>query len=284
MKNTKETSAPPSPPPPHIDYDNPSVEFKYELVRIGPEKAEQIIRGSQYNRQISQATVSKYVRDMRAGNWWFNAQPIILNGKLNHDAVLLNGVHRLTAIIAANVTIPFLLVSGIEPRSIKTMDTGRPRNFAQMLDIDGANAPKVLAAMIQLLAAFRLNLAFKGRQSSTLELYQVLAENPGARDIAPEYQRRLPGGIPPGLLACCEYLFAEKDPVMAKTFCDNLVSGENLEKDDPIYVLREWLNRAEKQEKKTRNVGNALVEYWNKFRRGEKITKFRLPKDCPEIE
>ena len=263
-----------------IIYPEPTADFKVEMRMTGRDLARQILVSHRYNRTLSVSKKNQYVRDLRAGRWDWNAQPIIINGD-----ELLNGKHRLTAVDESNCTVPLLFVTGIEPKAIRTMDTGRNRTFAQMLDIDGENAPDVLAPMVQLLAAFRAGAEFGGKALTTSELYEALQVEPQTRDYAPQYQRRLPGNISKGLLACCHYLFAEKDAEAAEAYCTGIVTGENLTREDPAYAVREWLNHADKTEVKTKTVGRLLVDNWNKTRRNEKAGKtIRFPKRCPIIE
>lgn len=246
----------------------------------GRDLAREILASHRYNRSKSTSKINQYIRDLRNGRWDFNGQPVIINGD-----DLLNGFHRLTAIDESNCTIPLVFEYGIEPLAIRTMDTGRPRTFSQMLDIDGENAPSVLGPMVQLLAAYRANGEFGGKALTTPELYEVLRSEPTTRDYAPKYSRRVPGNFSTGLLACCHYLFAEKDPELAEQYCTSIVTGESLTREDPAYVLREWLNHADRKDIKTKTVGRLLVDNWNKTRRGEKSPKtVRHPKRCPAIE
>ena len=260
-----------------------------KTVMVDPEMARDILKRSRYNRAISQSTVNRYVRDMRALDWVFNGQAVIFNGSPEDregELELLNGGHRLTAVMQGNVTVPLLFVSGITPAAIRTMDTGRARSFAQMLSIDGETSPEVLAALIATLHNYREHGDWRGRKYSTSVLYKTLArEGQRARDVAKERNHKNQGKLSKGLLATLDYLFGELNPIQSKEFCDALRDGINLDKDDPRHAAREWLIRtSDDDEYNSEDVAWVLIEAWNRFRAGEKWSKVRVPGAKPEIQ
>jgi len=272
-----------------IIYPELDPKIKVKTVMVTPEMAHDILARSRYNRAISPSTVNRYVRDMRSMDWVFNGQAIIFNGlpeDQEEELELLNGGHRLTAVVQGNVTVPLLFVTGIVPAAIRTMDTGRARSFAQMLEIDGETSPDVLAAQIAILHNYREHGDWKGRKYSTSVLYKALArEGQRARDVAKERNHKNQGKLTKGLLAALDYLFGELNPIQSKEFCDAIKDGINLDKDDPRHTAREWLIRTkEDEEYNAEDVAWVLIEAWNRFRAGEKWTKVRVPSSKPEIQ
>jgi hypothetical protein len=261
-----------------------------KTVMVDPEMARNILKKSRYNRAISPSTVRRYIRDMRALDWVFNGQAVIFNGSpedTEGELELLNGGHRLTAVMEGNVTVPLLFVSGIVPVAIHTMDTGRGRSFAQMLAIDGKVSPEVLASMISIVHNYREHGDWKGRKYSTSVLYKTLEkEGERAEEVAKERNHKNQGKLSKGLLAALDYLFGELNPVQAKAFCDAIRDGINLDKDDPRYAAREWLIRTkDDDEYDSQDVAWVLIEAWNRFRAGEKWSKVKsVPSTKPEIQ
>lgn len=272
-----------------IVYPTLDPKIKVKTVMVDPEMAREILKRSRYNRAISPSTVNRYIRDMRSMDWVFNGQAIIFNGSpedQESELELLNGGHRLTAIAQGNVTVPMLLVTGIVPAAIRTMDTGRGRSFAQMLSIDGEISPEVLAAMIAVVHNYREHGDWKGRKYSTSVLYKTLGqEGQRARDVAKERNHKNPGKLTKGLLAALDYLFGAQDAAQAKEFCDAIRDGVNLDKDDPRHASREWLIRTnDDDEYDSQDIAWVLIEAWNRFRAGEKWAKVRVPTSKPEIQ
>lgn len=98
---------------------------------ITPEKAKAYLALNKANyRKISSSLVAKYASDMTAGRWEVNGEPI----QFDSDGFLVNGQHRLAAIVKANVNIMMLVVRGIEST---VFDIGKTRSFVQIARANG---------------------------------------------------------------------------------------------------------------------------------------------------
>ena len=62
----------------------------------------------------------QYAADMKAGRWQLNGEAI----KFDKNGHLLNGQHRLHAVVRADTTIQMLVISGLDPETRTTMDSG----------------------------------------------------------------------------------------------------------------------------------------------------------------
>lgn len=105
--------------------------FLHQVTSINPATAQRILSTSPGNRTLSRASVESYARDMRAGNWKLTHQGILL-GK---GGMLIDGHHRLTALVAANVTLPFVVVTDptlTSPLDLP-IDRGNTRSVAYTL-------------------------------------------------------------------------------------------------------------------------------------------------------
>jgi hypothetical protein len=274
----------PQEPLPPIRGEAPPPGFKSGIEWFNPERAElHIKKDSKYQRPVSKAYVKKYARDMRNGKWTFNASPVRFDGVDDHGQPrMIDGFHRMEALLLANATMPFLVTYGIGMESMRTMDTGRSRSLQQMFALDGVSVASVVAPAIVYLAAFLKNGSFSAEKSSNSEYFDVLYEHSDIKQIATKYDVLMPRNLPKGLVTCCHYLFAKKDPELAEYVCEAVVSGAGLERNAPAYIFREWVN-AEGENFTTGQIANALVDCWNKEVRGEKMTRIRLQKRCPVI-
>lgn len=91
-----------------------------------------------HNRPVSQSTVERYVQEMRAGRWVNNAQPIIF-GKPSDR--LLNGQHRLKAIVISGVSVECTITWGVDDNAFDTIDDGNKRSLADVLAIKDEYKP-----------------------------------------------------------------------------------------------------------------------------------------------
>ena len=88
-----------------------------EVMHISPDVARDLFHKRVPNRPISKARVRVMIDDMRSGRWVFNGEPLILSA----DLALLDGQHRCMALAEAGVTLPMMVISGVQPDTTTVM-------------------------------------------------------------------------------------------------------------------------------------------------------------------
>lgn len=63
--------------------------------------------------------------------------------------MLVDGQHRLAAIIEADVPVEVMVFTEVEPDTFHVLDTGKKRNAADLLAIEGEKSTTLLAAMVR---------------------------------------------------------------------------------------------------------------------------------------
>ena len=125
---------------------------KVEIKIITPEFAERLLERNTSNRNLRRDHVNTLARDMIEGAWRLNNDAICIA----HDGTLLNGQHRLNAIIKADKPIKMLVAEGFSPETYKVLDGGAKRSVADQLHITNE-----LAAAIKLAFNFSLGRYFQ---------------------------------------------------------------------------------------------------------------------------
>lgn len=101
---------------------------------ITPAMAQEYLTKNVVNRSISQNHVIKLAMDMEAGKFLVTDAGIGFDTRGN----LINGQHRLNAVILADKTVRMLVVRDLPPKSMGVMDVDvRRRSLANVLEIDG---------------------------------------------------------------------------------------------------------------------------------------------------
>lgn len=85
------------------------------------------------NRMIRASRVRRLADDMAAGRFAINGATIVLDADYN----VLDGQHRLTAIVESEVAVPIMVVVGVEPDAQKAMDITLSRRGSDALGLDG---------------------------------------------------------------------------------------------------------------------------------------------------
>lgn len=107
--------------------------MKASVEVITPELAkEYLTHNIETNRRINKKRVSSYAKNIIAGAWQLNGEPICFN----QNGQLVNGQHRLSAIIQANRSISIVVVRDI-PNDVTIFDRGFVRATYSSLRMSG---------------------------------------------------------------------------------------------------------------------------------------------------
>jgi len=98
--------------------------FKHFWMEVSPDFAEEILSNcNTHNRKISQAVVDKYATDMKNGKWKATHQGLAFD----KNWTLLDGQHRLWAVIESGVTVEMAVTTGMDKETLLAIDGGRAR-------------------------------------------------------------------------------------------------------------------------------------------------------------
>jgi hypothetical protein len=147
-------------------------------------------KGNYKQRAISKAAVERFAAEMRAGNWTVTGQGL----SFDCDGHLLDGQHRLQAVVKSGVAVDMLVmwdlpsqrqVNGRSVRTIDAIDSGRPRSLANQLQITGFKYTQTLAPALTSIIAVSLS---HHSRSTPLPL-GAFFKRPIARGIVMEVNR-----------------------------------------------------------------------------------------------
>lgn len=107
--------------------------MKVSIVNINPGIAHEMMSRNTNNfRRIDSRRVEQYAREMKSGLWQNNGEAI----QIYEDGTIANGQHRLSAVIKADVELPFVIVTGVK-KNVTTFDVGGKRSFSQIAHYRG---------------------------------------------------------------------------------------------------------------------------------------------------
>lgn len=249
-------------------------------VHVTPELASQWLDQNPRNRNLRERIVAKYASDMLAGAWSEDAGDPI---RRTADGILLDGQHRLSAIVRTGVAIWMLVVEGVKPASQANMDTGSARLYADQLRIQGRRNVNVHAALLRWSVLWERGMrvanygATPPTHSQMLEMQSEHPELEESADFAVKAARLL--RIPASVFAMAHWLFSRIDKAEAEWFLSRVADGTELAADHPAYAFRERTRRdRENQRKVPIHVHLALlIMAWNAYRDGRSLTKLQLP-------
>jgi hypothetical protein len=103
---------------------------------ITPKKAAAYLEKNATNRTLRGPTVAAYEADMKAGNWIPTHQGIAFNDRDE----LIDGQHRLTAVVRSGATVRMLVTRGLpaltgENHTMDAVDRGAARSISDQLKL-----------------------------------------------------------------------------------------------------------------------------------------------------
>lgn len=115
---------------------------------VTPELASELLDNNVNNRSLRQSYVNHLVNELTEGRWHLTHQGIAVAT----DGRLLDGQHRLTAIVESGLSATLNISYDCDPNAFKVIDTGTARTCADVLRADSSQtrAESVTAAAVKL--------------------------------------------------------------------------------------------------------------------------------------
>lgn len=254
----------------------------HQIEKIGPEKAQEYIDTTSRNRPTNAKKVEELTRYMRDGLWRFDGAPV----RFDRDGHMIDGKHRMTAVVESGVESEFFVVRGLDPDSIFTIDTGRKRSLADHMSMMGEQNATVLSALLLVavawsrgsrgISAFSASTNNGNRAVSIEEAHNFFLEDQDSLREAAIIGQRIATKlrIPTRPVSVCSWMFGKIDKDDSEYFFDRLFDGAGLEEGSPILALRSKLIAVRDEAKKSRSwtsptyVTALIIKAWNAYRRG----------------
>lgn len=196
------------------------------------------------NRHLK-GRVDSFAADMKAGRWRLNGESVVFAGKR-----LIDGQHRLHAIVQADVPVPMVTVRGVDPSVMATIDTGTSRTPGDALhvvlgDIVTKNHNQVAASAKlawQYLTHHVIRHGGGGASPLRWELMEFIQANPSiTASVELSVAKPLTAIRHTSLVGAMHFLCGRNHPTERDAFFLDLGEGTNLSRTRPVRLLRERL-------------------------------------------
>lgn len=177
--------------------------------RIDPRLAEEMLKTSAGNRKIRQHRVDDWVAAIKRGEWRPTSQCIGFNVR----GQLIDGHHRLNAVVKSGVSIETMVVYGLPIDAVDVTDIGVKRSYADRL-----NLPAAVSQVLRLGCQYAT-----GSKSPSMEQMRPYIES-GFLDVIERLHsisaknERYFGSAPFKLAACIEILAGEDESFVFSQF------------------------------------------------------------------
>lgn len=262
----------------------PGIAPRADVITVTPALAKEWLTRNTRNRPIRKTTVANYARDMQNGKWAMNGEAI----KFSADGTLLDGQHRLNAVITAGVPVQMLVITGLANETQTTMDAGVKRTTGDAFGLADEKNAQMLAAVLK-----KIWMWDKGDHRFSANINPTTAECAALLAKRPEIRRSVEVAVrtrqtfrqlPPSITGTAHHIFSRIAADEAVWFFARVGDGAALDLGHPILALRNRI-LAEAGDKGTRVHDHQrmayLVRAWNATREGRSLVRILQPADAP---
>jgi len=248
------------------------------IVEITPAKAERMLERNTHNRAVVLSRVDQYTEDIREGRWIVNGEAI----KVADDGAILDGQHRLMAVLEADASIRTVIITGLDPSTQESMDQGMPRGFHDVLKLRGEKDPNVLAAATKIVAIYERDgcpYATGSRAPISNQLAAATFERlPEIREACKRANQLRKPWMPPSNMAALHLLMARGDRARADSYFEELAG--DTEADSVITAVRrrlieDWAAPSDQPRLHIRARMAFIVYGWNTLHEGGMLPALR---------
>lgn len=259
-------------------------------ITVDPETAKRWLAANTVNRTIRSTRVNQYARDMAAGRWRLSNDAIAFSP----DGKLLNGQHRLNAVVESGKAITFLVVRNLPIETMTTMDSGSARTAADALHFGGEQSTHMLAAVTKLCLLCTDGRIYADNHKQTVshgEIIDFLNAHPDIRTSVKEISSlRRSLDAPPSPTAAAHWIISQVNEVTFATYYFyQVASRANEPERSAVLAVDSRLRDLRRNgiRLSARNYIYLLIKGWNYYARDERVSnltarpkpgmEFRIP-------
>jgi len=256
--------------------------MRIEKLEITPIMAVDFLKRNPNNRKINTKIVHRYAADIKNGKWKEDTGELI---KISEDGNLIDGQHRLSAIVEAGVSVYLHVAFNVSSTVFDVLDTGKKRSASDVFEIKNISystqLPSIISTFIRLESS-----SYQAKQGLTnQEIYQEYAKRPNYWDGIATYTQSMYMSfakvLPPSLIGG---VFAHLDKVENKgaqnEFIEQLCTGAFI-KNKTMFTVRNVLISDKMKTKNkftTKDKVALIIRAWNAFVKGIKLKRLLLNK------
>lgn len=246
---------------------------------VTPEEAASILTKNTRNRPVNATRVALFETYLRNGEMQLTHQGVAISS----SNVLLDGQHRLIAIVNTGIPAKLMITTGLPDSVFSVLDTGAKRTAGDILGINGAVQCSTMAAGIRLYILYQRipELMWNGQNASqiarTTSISKVYNDDKDGWTHAATIARanRLTKIITPGPMSCLIYLAMDFEYSLQylEEFLFKLKSGYDLCMYNPILAYRnKMINSGElRQQEKLAD----YIKLFNAYTTGQQLKIFK---------
>ncbi len=262
-----------------------------ETITLTPELATELLEHNKINRPLNDQHVHRISGQIASGKWKFNGDTI----KVSDDEDVLDGQHRLWAVIEAKASVETIIVYGIKPDAFSTIDTLRkPRSGSDVIALSGTTRHRnIIASALAWLIRWQRGILpdYKAplNRIENSDIEDAFNAHPGiVRAIDRAMTVRGIGN--PSLIGFVYYILSNRNSELAERMIEILREPGRASVEDPFFRLRSYFTAEHHKRKEAVMTIALMFKAVNAAHRGKKIEVLswkcqgKSPEVFPELD
>lgn len=246
--------------------------IKFTVRLLTPQWAADVLANKNgRNRKLKAGTAAGISEEITAGRWRLNGEAIVFNTA----GELVDGQHRLAAIVQSGIAVPSVVITGVAAESFESHGQSRPRTRGDILSIPAvgmdageSNTGPLAAALTWVYRWENGRLDSHNLTPRNTEMRSLLDRHPGVRDSLSTASRCVRSVHIPSVTVAMHYLFGLKDAAARDTFFDQLLDGLDVQPGSHMHLLTRWLknNVSRLKSHEYPQIAAVMIKTWNRIR------------------
>lgn len=269
-----------------------NTQMKKELIikrqLVTPMIAKDILAQNIKNRKIDQRVVNRYASDMANNRWIVGTGELI---KISDDNVLIDGQHRLLAVIKSEMPIFLDFNYNQDFEIFKVIDSGKKRGTVDTFSLKGINSASSLPSMI--VRNFALKMEINGKslggaydKLTNQKISEIYDARPEFWDLVAKnsncWYAKFAKMLAPQIIGGMYSYFLDISKSDANDFMEQLCTGKDITNNTILSLRTKIMEDRISLKKLPKYILAALiVKSWNMFRKKQEI---KVLKFSPDIE
>ena len=256
-------------------------ELFIQKVLVTPDLAKKILSTMVNNRNIKKRSLSKIIEDINSNQWVSNNGESL---KMNKQGRLIDGQHRLQAIIETNKPLDLYITFNCHIDSINTVDTGSSRSLINVLKINNIKYYNTIGSIVQSESVIFKGVSIRNISNATKvkgypKVVYLVKNNSEYLYFVCKESDKLNVKFP--LFSTSFYskyfnIFYKIDKDVCFEFFNKLSTG--IDADSPIFLLRQALIKDSSKSIKKLSLKEKealFIKCWNHFVDGTELKTLR---------
>ena len=236
--------------------------FPLAIETVTPAMAKRYLTHNTLNRKIVAAHVDAIARDIRAGNWMMNAQPICFA----RDGRLLNGQHRLSAVIQAGESIEVPVMRGLPEEAYATYDIHAKKGPQLGAGFENfGDRPLVAAAAVLLWKRELKPSGIRNAKPTPSEVMKIVEQHPRLLELRTFGRKMIEFGRG-SVLAYAAYCIERDSPELGRVFLERFETGADLPRGHLILELRKRMQILRRERVSQEDQLKEMLGAWARFK------------------